>query len=271
MSWHVETELFERYAAGTIDQASSFSIEAHLLSCATCRAQTASLVGADRMERIWHEVGQRVDAPRRGPVEALLLRLGMPDHLARLLAATPSLSLSWFLAVAVSLSFTVTAAYHGQKGLLVFLVLAPLLPLAGIAAAYGPGIDPTYEIGLAAPIRSFRLLLIRASAVLASTTVLAGAAALALPGLDWTAAAWLLPSLALTVLSLGLATFASAPVAFGSVAVLWIAVVTLVELSATTRLAAFHAFGQVTFLIVAVVAALLVARRREAFDMRRQV
>ena len=47
--------------------------------------------------------------------------------------------------------------------------------------AYGPGIDPTYEIGLAAPMRGLRLLL-RAAAVVRASAVLAAAASLALPG-----------------------------------------------------------------------------------------
>jgi hypothetical protein len=57
--------------------------------------------------------------------------------------------------------FAVLAAQvgSGPDASLAFLTVAPLLPLAGIAMAYGPGIDPTYEIGLAAPMRSLRLLL----------------------------------------------------------------------------------------------------------------
>ena len=74
-----------------------------------------------------------------------------------------------------------------------FLVLAALLPLAGVAAAYGPGIDPSYEIGVAAPMSSFHLILVRASTVLASTAALAALAALTLPRVGWTAAAWIVP------------------------------------------------------------------------------
>ena len=73
-----------------------------------------------------------------------------------------------------------------------FLVLAPLLPLAGVAAAYGRDVDPTYEIGLAAPMRSFGLLLVRALAVLATTSVMAAVAgARARRACSWSAAAWL--------------------------------------------------------------------------------
>ena len=79
---------------------------------------------------------------------------------------------------------------------MLFLLVAPLLPLAGVAAAYGPLVDPAYELALAAPLGSLRLLLLRAVAVVAvDDAARRWPRALALPGLDWTAAAWLLPSL----------------------------------------------------------------------------
>ena len=271
MSWHAEPELLETYARATLDQASAFSLEAHVLECPDCRARMAGLVERDRLARVWDEVQELVDAPGRGPVEALLVRLGTPDHLARLLAATPSLTLSWFGAVAISLAFAVAAAHQGERGVFLFLALAPLLPLAGVAAAYGAALDPTYEIGLASPIRSFRLLLIRAVAVLATTTTLVGAAALALPQLDWRAAAWLLPALGLILLSLVLATFISAVAAFGSVAFAWLSVVMLSWTVADDTFVAFRGAAQIVFLILTLTGAFVVARRRDSFDFGRSM
>lgn len=268
MSWHVETETLAAYARATIDEVSAFSVEAHLLSCADCRDRVGALVDPGRLERVWTEIEELVDAPSRGPVERLLLRLGLSEHLARLLAATPSLTLSWLGAVALALTFAVVAAYESERGLLVFLALAPLLPLAGVAAAYGPGLDPTYEIGLASPLRSFRLLLIRAAAVLATTTLLAAVASLALPQLDWRVAAWLLPALALTTLSLALATYVPPLWASGALAFLWIAVVTLTATAGDDRFAAFRAPVQLVFLVTTLAAAAVVVRRREAFETR---
>ena len=60
------------------------------------------------------------------------------------------------------------------------------------AGAFASAFDPTYELATAAPMSNVRLLLLRAAAVMATTTLLAGLAAFALPVLDWTAAAWLL-------------------------------------------------------------------------------
>ena len=56
-----------------------------------------------------------------------------------------------------------------------FLALAPLAPVAGVAITFGPGADPSFELTVASPISTVRLLLLRAAAVLATTLVLAAA------------------------------------------------------------------------------------------------
>ena len=193
MTWHADASLLARYAAGQIDDARASSVEAHLVACAGCRAAVAGNVKVDRLDAIWGEVEAIVDTPRLGIVERLLRALGVKDHFARLLAATPSLQLSWLLGMSASLAFVVAAAGAGRRQPVLFLVVAPLLPVVGVAAAFGPGLDPTYEVAMAAPLGTFRLLLLRSAAVLATTTLLAGIASFALPVLDWTAGAWLLP------------------------------------------------------------------------------
>lgn len=267
MSWHAPPELLAAYARGEADHPSASSLEAHVIGCAACQAALAGLAEGERLERSWVEIRTALDAPRRGPLEALLARLGVSDHRARLLAATPSLGASWMLAVALSLGLAALAAQQGARALLVFLVLAALLPLVGVAAAYGPGIDPTYEVGVVAPMSGFHLVLVRAAAVLATTATLAGLAALTLPQVGWTAAAWLVPSLCLTVLSLALATCVAPLVAAGTVAFGWTAIVLATSWAADDRLVAFGPKGQIALLILAAAAALVVARRRDSFDL----
>ncbi len=202
----------------------------------------------------------------RGPVEAALVRVGVPDHVARMLAATPSLRVSWFGATVVALGFSILAAY-GKRDPLIFLMVTPLLPLGGVAAAFGPGVDPTHEIGLSCPVRTSHLLLIRATAVLSATSFLSGLASLALPRLDWTAAAWLLPSLGLTIAALALATVVRPLWAVGAVAFLWVTGVVASEILSRVPDAAFRGPGQAAFFAVVVVAAPLFAKRREHLDM----
>lgn len=276
-TWHVEDTTLARYADGNLDEARVFSIEAHVISCAVCRSALARHADPHRLDRMWGDVLEAVDAPRPGPVERLLRALGVREHLARLLAATPSLRLSWFLSVAVALGFSVLAAHRGQgdAGLFLFLSVAPVLPVAGVAMAYGPGVDPTYEVGVAAPMRSFSLLMVRSVAVLASTSVLAGAAGLFLPTLDWTVAAWVLPSLGLTAASLALATLASPLRTAGLVMFLWLAgvVASIVGPSGPVspeRAFAFRPAGQLAFLALAVAGCFVIAVRRDRLERQGQ-
>ena len=106
-----------------------------------------------------------------GLLERGIVRLGVPDHVARLLASTPSLRLSWLAAAAVAIGFSAWAANAGADGRLVFLAVAPVLPVAGVAAAYGRWADPSHELATTAPFSGLRLLLLRTLAVLVVTTV----------------------------------------------------------------------------------------------------
>lgn len=212
-----------------------------------------------------------MDAPiRPGLIERVLLRCGLPDPVARLLAATPSLRLSWLGAVSLSLVFAVLAAHAGPEGTLLFLVTAPMLPLAGVAVAYGRGVDPSYEISMAAPMQNSRLLLIRSAAVLASTTMLSGLAAMALPHLDWGAVAWLLPSFALTVGSLALSTFVPPLRAAGLVCFLWFAGLVVARVATGSTLSAFGGSAQVGFFGITVGGSAAWAWRRERLEIERR-
>ncbi len=271
VAWHADGELLAAYGEGRLDATGRWSVEAHLSGCAACRQGVPALVEPARVRRLRAALIAEVDVPRTGLLERVLVRLGVADHTARLLAATPSLRGSWLLAVAATLAFAVLAARvgSGPDAALAFLCLVPLLPLAGIAVAYGPGIDPTYEIGLAAPMRSFRLLLLRSGAVVGAATVLAAAASLALPGLGLAAAGWLLPSLGLTACSLALATAVEPLRATGASAFAWVAAVLVTVPPAGSSSVLFAAPGQAAFAALAVLAAAVVLLRRGRFESGR--
>jgi hypothetical protein len=269
MNWHIQSGVLERYARGEIDTPQAFSIEAHVPTCEKCSAELTTFVDAARLDRIWGAITTALVVPRPGTVERVLRRLSVSDHTARLLTATPSLQLSWFLAVGAVLSLAVAAAHVSDRGYLVFLVVAPLLPLAGVAAAYGPGIDPTYEIGVAAPMRGTRLLFVRAAAVLVCTVALGAGAALLLPELDWKVAAWLLPSFGLVTASLALGTFIHPLWAAGLVSGSWVAVTMAGARAAMGPLTARQVFGeivQVVALVVMLLALVLLAARRDHLE-----
>jgi len=61
--------------------------------------------------------------------------------------------------------------------------------------------------------------------------------------------------------------FVSPGVAFGWVAFVWIAGILISSTAAADRFAAFEAAAQVTFLLVTIGASLVIARRRQSFDI----
>ena len=65
------------------------------------------------------------------------------------------------------------------------MLVAPLLVLAGVAAAFLPMFDPGYQLAVAAPFSGFTLLLVRAVCALVAALVPVVAAALLLPGPGW--------------------------------------------------------------------------------------
>lgn len=282
MNWHADAQILEHYGRGELPMAQAASLEAHLLACGRCREALVPQVDARRLAGAWTTIEAALDPPRLGPVEWLLRRLGVSDYMARLLASTPSLRTSWILAVVLALAFAAAAAHAGtgERAVLAFLVVAPLLPLAGVAAAFAPGVDPAAEVALAAPMRTFGLLLVRAAAVLVATLILIALAALTLPGPGWTAGAWLVPSLALVTTTLALSTYVSPLTAAGAIAGVWVTGVITSEVVAAGGLAglaaggpigsaAFHTAGQVALCIVSIVAGVVMVNRRDIFEVGR--
>jgi hypothetical protein len=266
MSWHAEPPVLHDYAEGRLEDVRALSVEAHLVECQPCRLRLAAVSDRERLEAVWGRVAAIVEEPKQSGPEWLLRRIGVPEHVARLLAATPSLSGAWLAAVSICLAFAVVATMVGHWGSIGFLVLAPLLPVAGVAVAYGPWLDPVYEVSVAAPMSNFTLLLLRASATLASTLLLAAAAATALPGPPWQGVAWLLPSLALTVAALALGSYVSQELAGFIVGLAWIAAVALIAALADEPLAPFRIGGQAACLAVSLAAGAVLVRRRSVID-----
>ncbi|MEU6808926.1 zf-HC2 domain-containing protein [Streptomyces sp. NPDC046831] len=271
MTWHVAEDDLRAYGRGELEPPLLWSADTHLAGCAACRARLASLADPAALDAGWERLDAELDAPRPGPAERLLLRLGVAGHTARLLAATPVLRRSWLLAVAVVLMTTVAAAeeLRAADSPTAFLALAPLLPLAGVALAYGPGLDPTYEMAVVAPMHGFRLLLVRTVAVLAVGLGLNGLATLALPGYGLRALAWLLPALALTATGLALTPRLGpyrAPALTGGV---WVALLLVAGARSAGggALPQFTAAGQGAAAVVAVLATGLLYLLRDRFDV----
>ncbi|GAA5008495.1 zf-HC2 domain-containing protein [Streptomyces siamensis] len=271
--WHVPEDDLRAYARGEAAPPRLWSTDTHLASCARCREALAAIGDPVALDAGWERLDAELDAPRPGLVESLLVRVGVAEHTARLLAATPVLRRSWLGAVLAVLLMTVAAAdaVRTTATPTTFLALAPLLPLAGVALSYGPALDPTYEMAVVSPIHGFRLLMIRTVAVLAVSLGLNGVATLALPSYGLRALAWLLPALALTGSGLALTPRLGPVLAPSLVGGAWIAVLLAArsEAGAHTTLAPFTAAGQGVAAAVAVLATGLLYLVRDRFDASR--
>ncbi|WP_169953051.1 zf-HC2 domain-containing protein [Microbispora sp. H11081] len=264
--WHMDDDMTAMYAEGLLSPTTAASVEAHLLACARCRELLKPRVAQPRLDRIWDEIVDVVDAPAPGPFERLLRLAGVRHHVARLLAAAQSLRLPWLAGTSLTLFFAALAAGETTRwGGIVFLALAPIVPALGVSLAYGRGADPTYEIGLAAPYSAFKVMLLRAAAVLITSVVPALVIGVALLGQTWTVVGWLLPALALTSLSLLLSRWFEPVHAAGGVSALWLAGVLWTNLHAPS-LAMFGGAEQLAYLIITVVSGGLLFLGREEFS-----
>lgn len=240
MTWHLPARQLADYATGQLDHAAAMSVEAHLLNCRACRDRMPADEGW--LAAQWADLRDTVDQPRPGLVERVLTAAGVNEATAHLLVATPMLYRAWLLGMVAVLGCALGAAYVLRDGSLLFLGLAPVLPLVGVALAYGRSVDPVYEVTSVTPMAGHRLLLLRAVAVLVPAIALCSAAAIGLPGgPGWSAAGWLLPALALATGSLTLMRWWPPLVSTGLLGGCWLALLGLVAASGP-RGAAYELF-----------------------------
>ena len=267
---HFDADLLDRYAQGTLAGPVLWSVEAHLGSCSDCRDALPAVANLG-VDRVWQRIDVAIDLPRPGLIERILLGVGVPEHISRLLASTPALRLSWLGAIAGMLTLGVLTGWANTslQTPLPLLFAVPLAAVAGTSVTYGPGVDPTYEIGLVAPFHTFRLALIRAAAVLFVTIALAGVATIALPDTGFRTAAWLAPALLLTVASLGLSPRLGPVRAAAVVATIWLAALILTVRLPSGTSVLFEPAAQLTMLAAAGLGAVAILRTRQQFETRR--
>jgi hypothetical protein len=168
-------------------------LEAELVQVVAERA-----AGAPGMAAAW--------ARSPGPVERIAGRLLRSPGLARALVTTPSLLLPWLIASVVVLAAGAAATIGTGKPMVA--LLAPAVAAAGIAYAYGPGIDPAWELSRSLAVSDRMVLLVRALAVFgldAGLGLAASAASARAVGITF---GWLVPMTALCCLTLAVATVA---------------------------------------------------------------
>jgi hypothetical protein len=158
------------------------------------------------LDKVWLGVAAQVWRRQPGLLERLAGRLLRSPGLARALVTTPSLLVGWITATAVVLVAGILATLG--TGTPYVALVAPAVAAAGIAYAYGPGIDPAWELSCSMAVSDRMVLLTRALAVFALNAALGLAASAASGAAAAVTFGWLVPMTAVCALALAAATVA---------------------------------------------------------------
>ena len=156
--------------------------------------------------RVWLGVAAQVWRRQPGWLERAAGRLLRSPGLARALVTTPSLLVGWITATAVVLVAGILATLG--TGTPYVALVAPAVAAAGIAYAYGPGIDPAWELSCSMAVSDRMVLLVRALAVFGLNAALGLAASAASGAAAAVTFGWLVPMTAVCALALAAATLA---------------------------------------------------------------
>jgi hypothetical protein len=270
--------MLTEYLDGQLSEAPAASVESHLMACASCREELARADVAPRHEATWHRLARATDDQPATALERVL-DAWLPSHVVRLVAAAPSLRRAWWTAGTGLLVLALMAAQLGAGawGTALFLVSAPLVPLAGVALAYEGSDELAGEVARTTPYPRFRILLMRTAAVAAVTLPVAVLLALALPVGVRPASLWLAPTVALCALALALSSRFDIRRVAVVLTLLWLAsswtslkrsraplpIDDLLE-----RSVVFRPAGQAALLLLAALALIVAVLRRTTFENR---
>ena len=220
--WHVADELVARYVDGTLDLAAQSSVETHVTQCEACRVRANDMVPTAELEAIWQQVVVGTADAELPWVLRVAARLGLPDADGVILRASSALHRPWLLSVAGALLFAILGTWFtGADQRLFYLLLAPLLPALTVTSTYD-STDPVRELAASTSYNKLRIALLRTVAAVSVALPLVLMVGLVLPGVGTEAFAWLLPSLALTLLALNLLTWLNASTTAGVIVSLWL-------------------------------------------------
>jgi Putative zinc-finger len=270
-TWHVDEATLRAYVDGRPLAVVNLSVEAHLMECPDCRRRLGVLMPREVVDHAWTAIRAHVEAPPCGFAERVVRRLGVTTEAARVLVAVPAFRGGWLLGLFVVTLFAgVAAIFAGEYGMALFLIVAPLAPVAGVAASFGGDADPCHELVTVTPCSATRMLLLRTAGVLATSLPVTLLAGLALPGPVWVGVAWLTPAAAGVALTLLLAPMFGATAASATMAACWSAAVVLATRVDDPIAVVQPAMQLVLILLTGVATAALVLRRTSLERLGRQ-
>lgn len=178
----------------------------HVAICDDCQARAGlSRAALDvDLEKVWTGVAAEAWATREPRAEEVAAWLFGSPALGRALTTTPSLFLSWVLAsIAVLAAGVFAAPFSGDPWA---ALLAPALAGAGIAYAYGPGVDPAFELSRTMATSDRMVLLVRTLCVFGLNAALGLVASLFTAATIGLTLGWLVPMTTVSALALTAAT-----------------------------------------------------------------
>ena len=265
--WHADAEALRALVDGSVGPVVAASLESHLMRCDACRNELNRLAFTDSLEETWTAIRDTVEAPSPGLLERLLGRFGVSAETGRLLAAVPSMRGGWLSGVTFAIVFAGFASTFGPDvGISLFLMVAPLAPVAGVAAAFGGDADPSHELVVTTPYSAGRLLLLRTLAVLATCTPIAMLVGLAVPGPAWLMVAWLSPAAAGIAVTLALAPAIGLTYAATTVGAVW-ATLSMTMSRALDPLVLVGPAGQLACLCLVAVSAAAILSKSQSLEL----
>ncbi|MFF1500545.1 zf-HC2 domain-containing protein [Streptomyces sp. NPDC058316] len=263
---HASMRIIDGYARGDTDIAADevWALEAHLQACGVCRDRLSAAVTAEApavaalVGTVWSDLEPQLAAtatmPRQRRWSAWLSRWMTPT-MVPWLAMVVSVTL---LALLLDLADT----GFGEVSLV--LLLAPILPVLGVAASWSRGLDPAYELTASAPRAGLYLVLRRTTSVLA---VVVPALLVAGWATGVTAAQWLLPCLAFTSTTLALGGVVGVTRAAVALAAVWAAAVVAPTLVTSRTAVALQTGSLPVWALVLVLGSAVVIARRGAYSV----
>ncbi len=196
----------------------------HRASCPDCQVQQTLSSLDVNLDRVWATIEIRVWNRPVGRTERWLGGVLRSPGLARALLTTPSLVLSWILASAAILAIGAIVTHETDVPWVT--LLAPAIAAIGIAYAYGPGVDPAWELSQTMVVSGGSVFLARALAVFGVNAGLGIVASLFSAQAAALTLLWLVPMTTLSALALAAAAWArNAHVGVGASLLAWAVIV----------------------------------------------
>lgn len=269
---HASMRIIDTYARGDTDIAVDevWALEAHLETCRVCRDRLSAAVAtrapavAALIDTVWSDLGPQSAAAttmrRRcwSPRRARWLTPAMVPWLAMVVSVT---------LLALLLDLAGTGAGFGSGEVSLMLLLAPVLPVLGVAASWSRGLDPAYELTASAPRAGLYLVLRRTVSVLAVVVpaLFLGGHVAGVSGT--TAVQWLLPCLAFTSTTLALGGVIGVTRAAVALVAVWVAVVVAPTLAASRTTFALQTGGLPVWALILALGTGVVLTRKDAYSV----